>query len=672
MKFKCFKPIIASALAVAGGVCVASAAMPGGSTIYGGLWSSHQEGAIYGIYDLSADGQTLMLADPKGAFVGYPLTSAWLEGDKLCGYYVVEYYSVVEAMYYIECDFATGEVTRWDELPTDRGYMFCSAYNPDDRHVYGYGLTADFSYALLKAPCDDPGNLQSVREFDYTADEECLAIAYNTQDQRLYGINAKGKFVTVNPNTGLQTVICNVPVSDAGMVSGMCYAPLEDLFYWNPQIGDYDSSIYTVSTDGAEFAKVFDCPNGEQYNFFICPDRLTTALSPKAAVIKSVDFPNGALSGIVTITMPTESVDGANLSGTLEWEAIFDGAGHEMGEAAPGADVIIAFNNLSEGKHIFTFKVYCGENESENASVATWIGTDTPLAPTGVTLSHEIVEWKGVNGGVNSGYVDLDNLRYDLYINDVKTATVNHLACDYIHNLGERDVERFTVKVVAVAGGKSSAEALSNEAALGRPVQPDFTLIPTREDVDRMTVVDANGDGRTWSYSLYQECAKSSFGSGRPMDDWLITSPILLTVNTEYSLGFDVRNCSSTYTDEHLRVCIGRSPQADAMTLELIPTFTPTRSEATFTKDFEVAETGVYYIGFHNNSDPDMEGILLSNITLHPKSQDSLDRLETDNKASSDTGAYYTVDGRLLPGLPTTPGLYLLRTSTTTSVLAIK
>ena len=56
----------------------ADAAMPGGSTIYAGLWTTQATTPVYGIYTLSEDGAELLMRDPKGPEVGFPLRSAWL------------------------------------------------------------------------------------------------------------------------------------------------------------------------------------------------------------------------------------------------------------------------------------------------------------------------------------------------------------------------------------------------------------------------------------------------------------------------------------------------------------------------------------------------------------------------------------------------------------------
>ena len=637
----------------------ANAAMPGGSTIYAGLWSSNEETPAYGIYSLSTDGPELKLADPKGSQIGYPMRSGWIADGKLCGYYVKESYSIVEEHYYIEVD-ASGATTRFDQLPDNCGYMFAATYNPDDRYIYGYGLTGDYSYALLKAPADNPGNIQPVREFEWDADEECLSIAYNTSDQKLYGVNARGKFVTIDKTSGIQKIIADTPDGTDGIISGMCYSPKENLLYWNPQFTDGSSAIYTVTADGSKFTKVYDCAHNEQYNFMICPDKAATAESPAAPVIKSVNFEGGATSGSFVLTLPAATVGSQPLAGLIGWQALLDGEQASEGTGAAGSDVTVNFSNLAEGNHIFTFRALSGRAVSENTSRPMWVGVDTPAPTAKVTLTHDRVMWEEVTSGVNGGWIDLENLEYEVLLNGEHAFSQSAGNLYGFHQLSTAELKRYTASVIVQAGGKSSEAALSNDLALGTPLQPSFTLVPDREDVEKMSVIDANGDGRTWSYSLYQECAKSSFGSGIPMDDWLILSPVDFKKETSYTLAIDVQSCNGTYTEESMRVCIADTPDPAAMTRVLIPTFKPERALNTWKADFTLPADGTYYIGFHTDSAPDQEGILLSNISLHRTGEVAITDTEADD--ADIPAEYFTLQG-IRVDAPAS-GLYIVRRGT--------
>lgn len=632
------------------------AAMPGGSTVYAGLWSTNEDTPVYGIYSLGTDGPELKLADPKGSQIGYPMRSGWIADGKLCGYYVKESYSIVEEHYYIEVD-ASGATTRFDPLPDNCGYMFAATYNPDERCIYGYGLTGDYSYALLKAPADNPGNIQSVREFEWDSDEECLSIAYNTSDQKLYGVNARGKFVTIDKTSGIQKIIADTPDGTDGIISGMCYSPKEDLMYWNPQFTDGSSAIYTVTADGSQFTRIYTCANNEQYNFMICPDKAATAESPEAPVIKSVNFAGGSTSGSFVLTLPAATVGSQPLEGQIGWQALLDGEQVSEGTGTAGADVTVNFSNLAEGNHIFTFRALAGGAVSENTSRPMWVGVDTPAPTAKVTLTHDRVIWEPVNSGINGGWIDLDNLEYEVLLNGDHAFSQPASALYGYHQLSSAELKRYTASVIVKAGGKSSAATHSNELALGTPLQPSFTLVPDRDDVEKMSVIDANGDGRTWSYSIYQECAKSSFGSGIPMDDWLILSPVEFKKETSYTLSIDVQTCSSTYLDESMRVCIADTPDPAAMTRILIPTFKPERAINTWKADFTLPADGTYYIGFHTDSAPDQEGILLSNISLHRTGESAITDTETND---ADTPAeYFTLQG-IRVDAPAS-GLYIVR-----------
>lgn len=616
---------------------------PGGSNVYASLWTSNSQTPRYGIYSLDATGAEFVMNDPKGTTVGFPMRSGWVTDGNLCGYYVKENYSVLEKHYYIETAFPSGDVGRFDELSADEGYFFAATYNPDDHCIYGYGLTPDYSYALMKAPASNPGALQVVTTFEYDADLECLSIAYNTADQLLYGINAKAEFVKVNPATGAQTVVCDVPFGCLSMVSGMCYAPKENLFYWNALLSESLSAIYTVTVDGV-FAKVMDCADGEQYNFLFCTDKATVAASPQPPVIKSVGFERGATSGSIVLGMPGKSVEGADLQGTLTWNAMLDGTVVKSGQASPSAEVTVEYAAVAEGNHVFAFQVFAGDAASERVSHPMYVGVDVPKAPASAFLDHKLVSWEAVTEGVNGGYVDLDNLEYQVSLNGEHAFNQPALNLYGYHQLADAELKRYTATVVAKAGSKVSAPAVSNTVALGTPLQPDFQLAPTAEDVDKMTVVDANADGRTWSYSIFQECAKSSFGSGIPMDDWLILSPVALNAgDIKYRLSIDVQTCNATYTGEFLRVCIADSPTPREMTRELIAEFNPERTIATYSCEFAVDKPGTYYIGFHNTSAADQEGILLSNIRIQDTRNDAIDEIEAVSPAAD--AEYYNLQG---------------------------
>lgn len=589
------------------------AATPGGSTIYGSLWSTGAETPRYGIYEFNEEGVEFKMADPRGPTVGFPMQCGWLNDGKLCGYYTVQRYGTLNALYYIEVDFATGEELRFDRLGEDSGFFLCADYNPDDRCIYGYGVSENSLFAFLKAPASEPGNISIVKEF--FDDQDCTSIAYNRQDQKLYGVNGDRDFVTIDMATGNQTVIGEVPFATETLYCGLCYAPKEGLFYWNPQLSNGGAALYTIDPEGMSMTKIYDCPDNEQYAFLMCPDNVSTVASPLQPEIVAVDFADGAVSGSITISLPSKTVGDEVLEGNVGWRAILDGEPFQSGEAPKGTEVRVEYSDLSEGNHVFSFQAYIGDAVSEMVSEPRYIGVDTPVATAYVRLTDKEITWGGVDAGVNGGFIDLDALEYEVCINDEPLVTTSALSVE--HNLCEAELKRYTATVTARSRGKVSAPVASNELALGTPLTLDLHMLPTAEDVNRMTVIDVNGDGRTWGYSIYQECAKSSFSSDGPMDDWLILPPVSFPdAETAYRFAADVQICNSSSPDEYLRVCIGTSPSVEAMTTELLETFCPDRELRTYETTFKVPAPGTYYIGLHTTSAYFQEGLLVSNIHL--------------------------------------------------------
>ncbi|MBD5224423.1 MAG: fibronectin type III domain-containing protein [Bacteroidales bacterium] len=596
----------------------------GGANIYGNLWSSSAPTVKYGLYELTPTGSELKWTDPVIRQIGLPMQCGWLIDGKLCGYYVVTDYGSLGEHYYVEIDFETGFEVSTTQLGTDNGYFLCADYNTDDKYIYGYGLSKNYLFAFMKAPINDPGNITIVKELE--TDEDCLSFTYNRYDQKLYGVTAEGIFVTVD-KYGNQTAVNSLEgINTQSVYSGLCYAPNEDIFYWNPQFNDGSSAIYTLDIKNATMKRMITCPYDEQFVFFVSPDRRATASTPEVPAIAGIDNKGGTLNPSVTITMPETLVAGGNLTGNLTWNAMIDGTKVQSGIAAPGTSVEVRFSNLEEGMHVFSFYVTNGGADSDFVSDTFFVGNDTPASPTDVTLSNTQVSWAPVTEGVNGGYVNLAELEYEVFLLDLRqddpepisigTTRETHIDIPAAVASG---LKRAAAYVVASSGGKSSAPGCSNEVGLGAALQLNVYIEPTQADFDAMTVIDANNDDRTWSYSIYQEALKSSFtspGKGK-MDDWLILPAIEFPSATDsYVFSADVRNCSSSSPDEFLEVLIGAAPDIESMTTAILPTFQPTREPATFEATFNVPAAGNYYIAFHTTSDEFQEGVLVTNIRV--------------------------------------------------------
>ena len=133
------------------------------------------------------------------------------------------------------------------------------------------------------------------------------------------------------------------------------------------------------------------------------------------------------------------------------------------------------------------------------------------------------------------------------------------------------------------------------------PYTADFT---SEAPMDDFSILDANSDGSTWSWSS-SNYANYKWNSSNAADDYLI-----LPVNLEADKSYDVTvnaAANSTSWAERFEVVYGTEPTAASMTNSIIPSTDLTSTDfADYTGSFTVAADGTYYVAIHAISDADM------------------------------------------------------------------
>lgn len=152
---------------------------------------------------------------------------------------------------------------------------------------------------------------------------------------------------------------------------------------------------------------------------------------------------------------------------------------------------------------------------------------------------------------------------------------------------------------------------------------PWSNAISTQDDFNQFTVIDASATpatstNGTWAFysSSSTPGARYLYNSTQAGDDWLITPGLNLEAGKAYFVEF--HSITSSSYPEEMEVKFGNAPTVEAMTGTLMAAADPG------TNDYQLVLTpeadGVYYIGFHATSEPDMYYIILNNmsVTLAP------------------------------------------------------
>lgn len=156
------------------------------------------------------------------------------------------------------------------------------------------------------------------------------------------------------------------------------------------------------------------------------------------------------------------------------------------------------------------------------------------------------------------------------------------------------------------------------------------------------SVIDANNDGKTWSftdkesYAGNQGVAFYTYHKTNQANDWLVTPGIRMTKGVEYEISFETW-CASTSDKERMEVRYGTDATASALTEVLVDGFDVAKKYAdrmTVTKKFTPAATGDYHFGFHVMSDPWKFYLFVDNVSVKTVAKASAPAAVTDVTAT--------------------------------------
>ncbi len=576
--------------------------LAGGSSVYAYLVYSEDYDISDGLYELTKSGANMKWKAPSSK---YDLNAGWLKDGKICGYAEDRYGYQLRGMIYEEIDFSTGKLNSSVDIDLNGAYFTIATLNFSDNTIYGYGKDVDGKYAFMKAPLSSPTTLEKVKNVDK---EECFtSICYNPVDQKIYGVTVdyNTALVTVDVNGTQSTVMTMSSSIDANpdYITGLVWSPVENLFYWNKYEGEesYTSALCTIDPVAKTVKTIKNYNNEEQFSVYFTTDRFVVAGEPASPLSPEVSFPDGALSGTFSFTLPSKDIDGNDLSGSLSWTALIDDVTYKTGNGTTGEKIAVDVTSLTEGNH--TFSAYAEVNgiKGEASFVNSYIGNDTPMAPANVELTQGGISWDAVTEGVNGGYVDLSALRYEVFVDGVsKGETASNSMKGILPTQGS--LAWYQASVVAKAGGKSSAPALSNKTLAGSPLEMPVELTPTKDEFALMQTFDLDGDSYSWKCrDGYMESQWSLSKDGG--NDWVVLPPVAFPdPSAVYSLAFQAMRKMTQTGRESLEVRIGTSPEPMNMERVLIEDFEPLTDFTGYGAEFKVPEAGTYYIAFHATS----------------------------------------------------------------------
>ena len=439
-----------------------------------------------GVYRLNDNAEQELLFVDDYTSKGYTLNQGWLRNGRLC--VTAEYapFNIVDYRF-LQIDPFTGEILKntkidiFDPVTTFPNYLptfWSSAYDPKTDTVYGYTAAENGQgYAFYAAPGDDPSKAECVKTPDFK--EVCVSIAFNPDDDMIYGVNRNDDLVKIDPKTGNQTVVMATGMDTRYSVTGLLYVPETKKFLWSFALVDYTYGLAEIDIEKKSVTTLCEYDNFQQYSFLFMPESSLDPAPIRMPQIDEVKFNHNDCTGAINYFMPTEHFTGEAISGSLKWYAILDGEPFSQGDTEVGALLSVPYSEpLERGKH--TFDLYVEQNGKRSAvnTHSMYVGYDVPNAPESVTLTETNISWTPVNRCVNNGYLDPENLKYHVYINGKEVGVSTGTSLDYTLPT-DLPYASYRASVVADNMGQLSEATLSDDIRQGLPWDLEVVIEPT-------------------------------------------------------------------------------------------------------------------------------------------------------------------------------------------------
>ncbi|MCF0192405.1 MAG: carbohydrate binding domain-containing protein, partial [Prevotella sp.] len=537
---------------------------------------------------------------------------------------------VCETYYYLDFDWSTYETTvcavdaeSWEiknKMTLSDAFVADElAYDATTGNVYGCCYNDDFSAAQLAVLDFDAA--QRVTISTLTAGESYRGMAFD-KDGQLYAITETGKLLKVDKETGEETVIGDTGVKCRFLVSAAIDKNSGDLYYTD---GD-NGALYKINTATAEATKVCDFAGSEEVQGLFIPETAAEGAAPTAATNLVANFTDASLSGTISFKMPGETMEGKTLQGPCTYTISLNGEVVVTNTAMPGVEITENIT-VSQADNYEIIVIVSNEiGKSPKAKIKKYIGADYASAVKNVAFAYAngktSLTWDATTSA-NGGWFDQSKVTYTIERvvgNDTTSVAEGLTDCAFAEDLAEPNgLTKVFYSVTTVYNGEKTIPAESNTIILGAIVPPykeDFT---SAASLDLFTIIDVNGDGKTWKLTNKSgnRAVRITYNDYLDMDDWLITAPIKLEAGKTYDISFKACSENKSYK-ESVEAFIAKASDIESLKAgtQIASNSALSNEWETLTSSFTPDEDGKYYVGIHGNSKSYMYYLWVDDLTI--------------------------------------------------------
>ncbi len=501
------------------------------------------------------------------------------------------------------------------------------SYSKQRKYTYGCFYNSDgtgFEFGRLTV-----NTLMWTRSKLATLDEAWNGCAF-TSDGVLWALGMSGTLykVTLSSASKMEAMTTIGQTGLAPKYRSCAFTdPFTDDLYWIVCDENAISTLYLIDKETAAATKVYQYPGSVELCGGFIPEPEAEQDAPDNVRNVSLTFEGPSLTGVLKFDAPTTLYSGAAATGTLTYKLMAGTTTLASGTTEFGAEGITDTITVASAKsYDFVLTVSNDVGESPQWTKTSWIGPDTPLAVEEMTLTYDEplmhLKWKPVSTvGKNGGYVNPDETTYKITRYPDKTVIATAATGTELTDTVKMpaDYTTYYYYIVPTYSGKTGANCISEYLNLGVAHPPFTEKFSTYIFLHGFTIIDANEDGRTWTFSTAYNsngAARTLFNGIQPMNDWIISPPLLLEKEKYYRVKLDILNNDSTQFNS-FSVAWGREATVAGMANTLIaPTRVCGTEYVTYETGLTPTEDGLYHVGVQDCSDPVQVYLYLDNFMV--------------------------------------------------------
>lgn len=285
----------------------------------------------------------------------------------------------------------------------------------------------------------------------------------------------------------------------------------------------------------------------------------------------------------------------------------------------------------------YTYKImpYNSAGEGIYKEARSFVGRDLPGKVSSLTFtasgSTGNVSWSAPTSGVNNGWYDTSTLKYKVVRHpDEKVIAEATTETSFTDNVTK--IAGYSYEIIPSNIDGQGIPTTTPIISYGPAFEPPYTnSMSTQAGFNEWTAVDANHDGVTWKYDVYDDITEYVFGDG-PANDHLISPAINFTAGKQYQLRYTywtinwVEPQTLEPVMEKMKVYYGQTPTAGGMTMMIadLGEFNTSSGNYLYGKNLFTPAGGEGYVSFNACSDAERGIIYLKDVSIREYSATDL------------------------------------------------